>query len=118
MSILYHMHHILEVQVIPTLHKLPVVQETSFRRKPPAGPGIMLSHKPLEDRGYAFLRRYKRHSDQDSSFHQGSFESLGKILQTILDLRPARLCQVLDPYKDHSRHLLRHWDRLCKAGWG
>ena len=96
--------------MILTLHKLPVVQEISFQRKPPAGPET-LSHKPLEDRGYAFPRHYKRYSDQDSSFQHGSFQSLGKILQH-------RLCQVLDPYRDHSRGLLRHWDRLCKAGWG
>jgi len=100
--------------VILTLHKLLLVQETSYLRKPYAGLEIMLS----EDRGYTFPPHYKRHSDQDSSFHQGSFESLGKILQTILDLRPARLCQVLDPYRDHSRDLLRKWDRLCKVGWG
>ena len=144
MSILYHMHHILEVL---TLHKLPVVQETSFRRKllvfqetsfrrkltvvqetsfrrkPTAGPEIMFSHKPLEDRGYACLH-YKRYSDQDSSFQQASFLSIGKILDLRLgQLRPARLCpgrlcQVLDPYKDHSRLGLRQRDRLCKAGWG
>jgi len=85
---------------LSTLHMLPVVQETSFRKQL-AVQEILFSHRPLEDLDYAGRHHYKRCLDQ-GSFFQSSFVSLGRTLRTILDLRPARLCQVLDPYRDHN----------------
>lgn len=89
-----------EVQVLLTLHMPLVVQGTSFRKQL-AVQEILFSHRPLETLDYAFRHHYKRCLDQ-GSFFQNSFVSLDRTLRTILDLHPAQLCQVLDPYKDHN----------------